>query len=87
MRARPAILIAVLMLTGLARAAAAPFDPVYRAIFPAERARMLLASACAPLSGSLARKITGGPNQFSAQYDPAIGRFVDFHFSGRHHQP
>jgi hypothetical protein len=186
MMARPAILSAFFVLTGLAAAGAAPFDPVYRAIFPADRARILLASACAPLPATLAGKVTGtwtpeerdiaaleeklptalkgalakepgiglesiavlqqgdaianharqyagilvagrrrilliaapirhvdvdgphidfqvqnsswrsthalgvcggGPNQFSAQFDPATGGFVDFHFSGRRDQP
>jgi hypothetical protein len=47
------------MLGGMAQAHAALFDPSYRAIFPAARARLLLVPSCTPLPARLSGMITG----------------------------
>jgi hypothetical protein len=58
MMARRAIFAALLILGGMAQAHAALFDPSYRAIFPAARARLLLVPSCSPLPAGLPEMVT-----------------------------
>ena len=58
MTARRAIFAGLLMLGGTAPAHAALFDPSYRAIFPAARARLLLVPSCTPLPARLSERVT-----------------------------
>jgi hypothetical protein len=59
MRCRSAFLVALLSLTGIVDAQAALFDPSYRVILPAARARLLLAPSCAPLPAHLLEQVSG----------------------------
>ena len=54
----PAILVLVLMLGGMAQTHAI-FDPAYRAIFPAGRAKLLLMRSCAPVKADLPDTVSG----------------------------
>ncbi|MEP6831383.1 MAG: hypothetical protein ABI963_13665 [Rhizomicrobium sp.] len=58
MKARGLGLIALLMLGGMAQARAALFDPSYRVIFPAGRAKILLSPSCAPLPAGLLKAVS-----------------------------
>jgi hypothetical protein len=55
----PALLVVLLLLGSILEARAALFDPSYRAIFPADRAKLLLAPSCAPLPERMPGKVSG----------------------------
>ena len=59
MMCRSAFLVALLSLSCAVDARAARFDPSYRVILPASRARLLLAQSCAPLPGHLLEQVSG----------------------------
>ncbi len=59
MKARRAGLVALLILGGVTQAEAGLFDPVYRVIFPAGRAKILLSPSWAPLPARLLQSVSG----------------------------
>jgi hypothetical protein len=59
MTRRRAGLVALLILGGMTQAKAASFDPAYRVIFPAGRAKILLSPSCAPLPARLLQSVSG----------------------------
>ncbi|MES2256357.1 MAG: hypothetical protein V4559_15120 [Pseudomonadota bacterium] len=59
MKGRWAGLIALLMLGSVTQAEAALFDPAYRVVFPAGRAKILLSPSCAPLPAKLLPSVSG----------------------------
>lgn len=59
MKRRRAGLAALLLLGGVTQAKASAFDPAYRVIFPAGRAKILLGPSCAPLPAKLLASVSG----------------------------
>lgn len=59
MKGRRAGLVALLMLGSVTQAEAGLFDPAYRVVFPADRAKILLSPSCAPLPAKLLQSVSG----------------------------
>lgn len=69
MKRRLAGLVALLILAGVMRSEASPFDPAYRVIFPAGRAKILLGPSCAPLPAKLLASVSGTWTPGDAEID------------------